>query len=78
MSKPTYAHFAGGGPAGETCMTCGHRGSKEFQGRASHWCNKAAAFSQVAPSRDTPPRKLGRLTPHTAACKYWEERSETP
>lgn len=70
MSKPTYAHFPGGGPSGATCMTCEHRGAKEHQGRSIHWCGKAARFT------DTKPSQMGRLNPHSAACKYWEERRD--
>lgn len=76
MSKPTYAHFPGGGPAGETCMTCWWRAAEERQGCATHWCNKAAIFSQIAPSRAVLPRKLGHLDPHTLACKYWKARRD--
>lgn len=75
MTRPTYAHFPGHGPSGATCMTCGHRGFKQGQnGREQHWCNKAAQFSQIGPSPDTPPRGLGRLSASTPACKYWEQR----
>ncbi|ACI98514.1 hypothetical protein [Rhodospirillum centenum] len=69
MSRLQFAHIPGMGPAGKTCRVCRHWNTDSHKERV---CAKAAELSG---------KRLEDLTPvsgGTCACKYWEERSETP
>lgn len=63
-SRIMYAHLPGGGPAGKTCLTCGHR--VEISGSASV-CRKAAELARQSVEEVHP------ISRHSRACKYFRE-----
>jgi hypothetical protein len=63
---PGMAHFAGTGPVGETCGTCGYLSEVTHRGRC---INRCAKFTELMQG------KVGDSVPkHTPACRYFSPR----
>lgn len=67
MSRPTYAHLPGGGPANERCWTCAHRVPSGRTGRhgASMVCGRVAEITGL------PLTDLGVVRATVPACRHW-------
>jgi hypothetical protein len=59
-----YAHFPGGGPAGETCGSCRHHVVRQYS-KAYHKCELARACWTGGRASD--------ILVRAAACSKWEK-----
>lgn len=66
---PGMAHFAGTGPVGETCGTCGYLSEVTHRGRRINRCAKFTELMQGKVGDSVPKR--------TPACRYFSPTKET-
>lgn len=69
MAKPTHAAIPGTGPAGETCLSCGHGTLVEDVNKPFPVCGKVAEMTGTRPSR------CGKILRTDPACRYWKQRA---
>lgn len=70
-SPPGMRHFAGTGPAGQTCGGCTHH-MGERNGLIVK-VGPCAAYQRVVSKAER--KKPKKIPPSTPACKYWAART---
>ncbi|MBB4316056.1 hypothetical protein [Roseospira marina] len=72
MSRPTYAHVEGTGPAGEYCQSCAHwtRSAKN----PAPFRRAAMVCAVVARQTGLPLDRLGTVYSHRPACRHWQRK----